>query len=415
MPSSKRTLHLKHLNNLAQVAVHVGLRPAEGQQIYMTAPMVARPLVRLITEHAYKAGAGLITTVYDDDPCTLARYKHAPDGSFDQAPDWLYEGLASAFTKHNVARLAISASTPNLLAGMNPDQVSRAAQANGRSYTQAARFISGFAINWSIASYANPKWAKKVFPDLPQAEAVEKLWEAIFAASRADQEDPIAAWAEHNARLRERRDFLNAKRFSALHYTGPGTDLTIGLADDHVWSGGESTASNGITCNPNIPTEEVFTTPHRMRTEGYVTSTKPLSLNGSVLENIFVRFERGRIVEVKADSGQDVFSKHISTDEGASRLGEVALVPHSSPISASGLVFFNTLYDENASSHIAVGRSYAKCIKNGQSMTEAELTAKGANYSNVHTDWMIGSGKIDIDGVNADGSTEPLMRKGEWV
>lgn len=415
MPSRKRTLHLKRLNNLAKVAVHVGLRPAEGQQIYLTAPMVARPLVRLIAEHAYKAGAGLITPFYDDDPCTLARYKHAPDASFDQARSWLYEGLASGFTNHNVARLAVSASTPELLAGMNPDQVSRAAQANGMAYTQAAKYISGFAINWSIVSYANPKWAKKVFPDLPQAEAVEKLWEAIFAASRADQEDPIAAWAEHNARLKERRDYLNAKRYAALHYTGPGTDLTIGLADDHKWSGGESKASNGITCNPNIPTEEVFTTPHNMRTEGYVTSTKPLSLNGSVLENIFVRFEEGRIAEVKADRGQEVFEKHISTDEGAARLGEVALVPHSSPISASGLVFFNTLYDENASSHIAVGRSYAECIKDGQAMTEDDLAAKGANFSNVHTDWMIGSGEIDIDGVNADGSSEPLMRKGEWV
>lgn len=415
MPTSKRRKHEKLLDNLARVAVYVGVRPAEGQQIILSAPMVARPLVRLITKHAYQAGASFVTTLYDDDPCTVARYKYAPDGSFDQSTDWLFEGMASAFGKHNVARMAISASSPGLLAEFDSEKVSRSTQARGRAYTPAAKFISASAINWNIVSCANPAWAKKVFPGLPQAEAMEKLWAAIFAASRADLDDPIAAWAEHNAKLQERKDFLNGKRFAALKYTGPGTDLTIGLADDHEWAGGQTLASNGVYCNPNIPTEEVFTTPHKMRVDGYVTSSKPLSLNGSVVENIFTRFEGGRIVEVKADAGQDVFEKHIQTDEGASRLGEVALVPHSSPISQSGLIFFNTLYDENAASHIAVGRSYAKCIRGGQSMTEEELGKQGANYSDVHTDWMIGSCEMDIDGVHQDGSTEPLMRKGEWV
>jgi aminopeptidase len=241
------------------------------------------------------------------------------------------------------------------------------------------------------------------------------LWEAIFAASRIDNDDPVAAWKAHNDNLHARAAHLNAKRYGALRFTGPGTDLTVGLADDHEWHGGSSRAKNGIVCNPNIPTEEVFTTPHRDRVSGHVSSTKPLSYQGTLIERISVRFEGGKIVDADAASGKDVLIKVLETDSGSRHLGEVALVPYSSPISKSGLLFYNTLFDENAACHIALGQSYSQCFLNGGSLTPEELAARGANNSLIHIDWMIGSSEIDIDGITADGGSEAVMRKGEWV
>jgi len=402
------------LDKLGQVAIKVGLQLAEGQDLLITAPMTSAPLVRRITEHAYKAGAGLVTAIYSDEESTLMRYQHGHDLSFDRAAGWLYSGMAEAF-KANTARLAISGDNPMMLAGQDPDKVARTNRAMSNAYRPALQLITGFDINWNIVSYPSLAWARLVFPNDEDDVAVEKLADAIFKASRVDRDDPIAAWKEHNADLKARWTWLNGKKFAALHYTGPGTDLTVGLADGHRWKGGASEAKNGITCNPNIPTEEVFTTPHRERVSGYVAATKPLSHNGTLIEEIQARFEDGRLVELKAAKGQDVFNKVLDTDEGARRLGEVALVPHSSPISASGLLFYNTLYDENAACHIAMGQCYADCFENGKDLTQDQIFAQGGNKSLIHIDWMIGSDKIDIDGVNADSSTEPVMRGGEWA
>ena len=242
-----------------------------------------------------------------------------------------------------------------------------------------------------------------------------KLWDAIFAASRADLDDPIATWKKHDAGLHRRADAMNAKRYAALHFRGPGTDLRVGLADDHRWMGGGTTAGNGVYCIPNMPTEEVFTTPHKSRVEGTVTSTKPLSHQGTLIEKIAVRFEGGRVVDASASQGQEVLRRMIDTDEGARRLGEVALVPHSSPIASSGLLFWNTLFDENAASHIALGQAYSTCLINGDQLSPEELASRGANDSLIHVDWMIGSDKMDVDGITAQGATEPVMRKGEWA
>ncbi|SEP79118.1 aminopeptidase [Faunimonas pinastri] len=406
--------HEEKLDKLAEVAVRVGLGLAHGQQLVMTAPLEAVPLVRRITEHAYKAGASLVTTIFGDEQSTLMRFQHGADDSFDTASKWLYDGMAEAF-RGGAARLAIAGEDPNLLAGQDPARVARANRARSQAYLPALELISGFDINWTICSFASSAWARAVFPNVSEEQAVAKLWDAIFAASRVDRPDPVAAWGEHNAELRARYSMLNAKQYSALHFRGPGTDLKVGLADDHEWAGGATKAKNGVVCNPNIPSEEVFTTPHRARVEGTVTSTKPLSYQGTLIQDIAVRFEGGQIAEARARTGQDVLQKVLETDEGARRLGEVALVPHSSPISASGLLFYNTLFDENASHHIALGQAYAKCVRGGLSMTEAELEQKGANRSLIHIDWMIGSDKVDVDGVNADGSAEPLMRGGEWV
>jgi aminopeptidase len=402
------------LDRLAEVAVKVGLRLQPGQDLFLTAPVAALPLVRRIARHAYAAGAGLLTPILSDEEITLSRYRFGPNESFDRAPDWLYEGVAKAFAS-NTARLAIVGENPMLLSGEDPDKVSRANKANSIAYRPALEKIAGFDINWNIVAYPGASWARQVFPGDEEDVAVAKLADAIFAASRVDGDDPVSAWEAHNAALRRRTEWLNEHRFQALHYSGPGTDLTLGLADGHKWQGGASTAKNGIVCNPNIPTEEVFTTPHALRAQGHVVSTKPLSYQGTLIDEISVRFEEGRIVEAKAARGQEVLNKVLDTDEGACRLGEVALVPHSSPISRRGLLFYNTLFDENASSHIAIGQCYSECFIDGAKLTPEQIAAQGGNKSLIHIDWMIGSDRIDIDGVRADGSRLPVFRKGEWA
>lgn len=406
--------HAVKLDRLAETAVRVGLNLRKGQEVVMTAPVEALDLVRLATKHAYRAGASLVTVILGDEQQTLARYQYAADDTFDTAPGWLYSGMADAF-KAGAARLAIYGEDPMLLAEQDPEKVSRANRARSKAYSPALELIAGFDINWSILGAATPAWAQRVFPNDPPDRALAKLWDAIFSASRVNGPDPAGEWAAHNGRLAARTDKLNARRFHALHFKGPGTDLTVGLADGHEWVGGASEAKNGIVCNANIPTEEVFTTPHKDRISGHVRATKPLSYNGALIQDIEVRFEGSRIVDARASTGQDVLRRVLETDEGAARLGEVALVPFSSPISASGLLFYNTLFDENAASHIALGQAYSKCFVNGGKMSEEELRSRGANRSLIHIDWMIGSAEIDVDGLDASGGRTPVMRRGEFV
>ena len=411
--AAPRTLD-ERIDRLAEVAVKVGLGLQPGQELLMTASTDTLPLARRIAEHAYRAGAGLVTTLFTDDESTLARYKFAPGESFDRAANWLYEGMASAF-KSGTARLAIAGGNPTLLSQQDPDRVGRANRALSQAYRPALELITRHQINWTIVSSATPAWAAVVFPGEAPDVALAKLWDAIFAASRIDSADPVSNWKQHDAALHLHADRLNEKRYSALKYRGPGIDLRIGLADEHLWLGGGTHAGNGYYCIPNIPTEEIFTMPHKDRVEGTVTASKPLSHMGTMIEGIQVRFEKGRIVDARATRGQEVLQRLVDTDEGARHLGEVALVPHSSPIASSGIVFSNTLFDENAASHIAMGQAYSSCTRGGEKLTPEELAARGANDSLIHVDWMIGSPQLDIDGVTSTGLEEPLMRNGEWV
>ena len=413
MTETKLTLEQK-LDKLAEVAIRVGLGLKPGQELVMTASVDTLPLARRITEQAYRAGASLVTTILSDDELALARYRYSQDEGFDHAPAWLYEGMAAAFKK-GAARLAITGADPKLLANEDTNKVSRANRANSIAYRPALELIARHDINWTIVAGATPAWAAAIFPNDPAEVALAKLWDAIFYTSRIDVDDPVSAWKAHDAGLQKRAALLNEKRYSALHYQGPGTGFRLGLADDHMWMGGGTAAGNGVYCIPNIPTEEVFTTPHKDRAEGEVTASKPLSYMGTMIEDIHVRFHEGRIVEARARRGQEVLQKLLDTDEGSRRLGEAALVPHSSPIAQSGLTFLNTLFDENAASHIALGNAYADCVRDGSKLSPQELAAKGANESLIHVDWMIGSGELDIDGITHSGAVEPLMRKGEWV
>ncbi|MGI4755854.1 MAG: aminopeptidase [Janthinobacterium lividum] len=402
------------LDRFALVAVRVGLNLQPGQELVITAPLEVAPFVRRVAEQAYKAGAHLVTVMYADDETTLARYQYAPDAAFDSTAKWLADGIAEAY-RSGTARMGITGSNPALLKDQDPAKVSRSNIATSRAAKPAMELITRHAINWTIVAGATPAWARLVFPTLAENDALEALWEAIFHASRVTGADPVQDWKDHGRSIAKRVDLLNGKRYSALHFRGPGTDLVVGLADDHLWAGGGGVCGNGIFCNANIPTEECFTTPHKDRVNGTVTASKPLSHQGTLIENISVRFVDGKIVEAHASAGEQALRKLIAVDEGASRLGEVALVPHSSPIAQSGLLFWNTLFDENAASHIALGQAYATCLIDGETMDEATLTGKGANSSLIHVDWMIGSGAMDVHGVDKDGSEEPLMRQGEWV
>ena len=403
-----------HIDRLAELAVKTGLALIPGQDLMITAPIEALPLVRKITDYAYKSGACVVTPIFSDPEMVLSRYRNALDTSFDQAANWLYDGMGAAFD-NNTARLAIVGDDPMLLANEDPEKVGRVNKANSQALTPARERITRFDINWNIVAWPGLAWAKRMFPDLPENEAQGKLAEAIFSASRVNVSNPIEAWNNHNKNLRKRSNWLNQQNFASLHFSGPGTDLKVGLADGHEWMGGASLARNGITCNPNIPSEEVFTTPHCMKVQGKVSSTKPLSHQGTLIDNICVKFEAGSITEAHASKGEEVLLKVLDSDEGARRLGEVALVPHSSPISQSGLLFYNTLFDENAASHIALGQCYSKCFKGGENLSKDEIIKRGGNSSMIHIDWMIGSDEINVDGMNSNGASIPIFRNGEWA
>jgi len=401
------------IDKLAELAVKTGVSLQKGQDLLLTSPIEALPLVRKVVEHAYKAGANLVTPLFSDPEITVSRFKYASDQSFDKATNWLYNAMAEAFD-NNTARLAIVGEDPLLLSGQDPSKVSRANKATSIAAKPAMERITRFDINWNLISWPGKAWARQMFPELDQENAQRKLADAIFTASRVNSSDPISEWKKHNINLRKWSDWLNSQNFYALSYKGPGTNLTVGLADDHEWMGGASMAQNGVICNPNIPSEEVFTTPHAFRVDGEVCATKPLSHQGSLIENIKVKFEKGKIIEAHASKGEEVLLKVLDSDEGARRLGEVALVPDDSPISNTGLLFYNTLFDENAACHIALGQCYAKCFK-GDQLSKEEIASKGGNSSMIHIDWMIGSNKIDIDGVFKDGTKVPIFRQGNWA
>jgi aminopeptidase len=397
------------LDRLAEAAIRIGINLQPGQELIIRAPVEAMALARAAAAHAYKAGAIGVTVNLNDEQLALIHHQHGSEASFDHAPAWIFQGLTAA-AQSGAAVLSIAGTDPNLLASADPARKGRLQKALAMASKDYMEQIGGFKTNWSIIPYAHPAWARAIFPELPQEDAVAKLWDAIFAATRTDEPNPVAAWQSHIARLKSRLGWLNAQRFDALHFRSAGTDLHVGLVEGHVWVGGTTETTSGITCLPNMPTEEVFTMPHAHRVHGVARASKPLSYGGTLIEGIEVKFEAGRITQMHATAGEAVFRNLINTDEGAARLGEVALVPHASPIAQSGILFQNTLFDENAACHIAIGRPYAINAPGG----DLSKTS-GANTSMVHVDWMIGAQDMDIDGLDQAGTPTPIMRHGEMV
>ncbi|MCI0729625.1 MAG: aminopeptidase, partial [Chloroflexi bacterium] len=411
----------QQLDRYAELIVKIGLNLQAGQRLLVggpvfnsLAPLAAAPLVRLVAIHAYQAGARLVDVMWSDEQLQRIRFQHAPRDSFAEHARWTVEG-ALEYARRGDALLVISAQDPDLLKDQDQELVDEVQQTAFRLAAPMYDYVTRNAVNWLVASAAVPGWAAKLFPGLDPETQVARLWDVLFDICRVNRPDPVAAWQTHVRQLVARSDYLNHKQYTALKLTGPGTDLTVGLPHGHVWRSGRVTSQSGISFTPNLPTEEVFTLPHKEQTEGVVTTTKPLSYGGNVIERFSLTFAGGRVVKINAANGEALLRGLIGTDEGAGRLGEVALVPHSSPISQTGLLFYNILLDENAANHVALGRAYKFTFQGGEALSNDEFAAVGGNDSLVHVDFMIGSGEMDVDGLTADGTTEPLMRRGEWA
>jgi aminopeptidase len=412
----------KKLDKYAEVIVKVGLNLQPGQRLLMGRPghgvygipIELAPLVRLVATKAYDMGARLVEVIWNDDHLRLIRFQHAPRDTFEEFPTWRAYAAIEAVEQGD-AVLGVSAEDPDLLAGQDVDLISKFTAANSKHMAPYFQGVARNATNWTLITAPVDGWVDKVLPDIPREERKARFWDTIFDICRVNNDDPISAWKDHVAEMAARSNYLNKRQYAALKLTAVGTDLTIGLPAGHIWTGTGMKSKAGIDFTANIPTEEVFTTPHSRKTDGVVSLSKPLIYGGAVIEGLRLTFSEGRVVEATAEKGEEYINKILKTDEGVGRLGEVALVPHSSPISQSGMLFYNTLIDENASSHIALGRAYRFGVEGGRTMTDEEFDSVGGNTSLLHIDSMIGSGDMDVDGLNPDGGSEPLMRNGEWV
>jgi aminopeptidase len=410
----------KNLDKYAELIIKVGLNLQKGQRLLIGTPAIGRngvslelaPLVRLIVKKAYQSGARLVEVMWEDDQTRLFRYQYAPKDSFEEYPTWRTDG-AFNFAKESDAMLFIAARDPDLLSDIDSNLILTSTKTYLNHMKPANDLRRKGLVNWSAIAAPLDGWANKIFPELPQDERKAKFWDTIFEICRVTQDNPIAAWQNHINQLVTRASYLNDKQYTALHFRAEGTDLTIGLPRTHIWKSAHFSTQLGFSNVVNIPTEEIFTTPHKDMTEGMVSATKPL-VTAVTVEDLVVTFSKGKVVDVSATKGEEYIRKYIKTDEGASRLGEVSFVPHSSPISQSGLLFYNILIDENASGHIALGSGIKTCLKDGVNMTDDEFSAIGGNSSMLHLDFMIGSEKMNVDGIMEDGTVDSIMRNGEW-
>lgn len=406
--------HDAMLDRYAELALHVGVGLRPGQRLVLRSPVAAAPLARRIAAAAYRAGSPFVHVDWSDEEITRNRFLLAPDGSFEEVPLGRAEAM-TGMAERGDAIVSIDAADPELLAEADPERVAASRVATQRAMKPFSRILMADGAPWTIVAVPTPAWAAKVFPDLDGGAAMERLWQAIFAATRLDRDDPVAAWREHLEALEARARVLNERRYRELRFRGPGTDLTVGLAEGHVWKGGLSTTDAGQAFVANLPTEEVFTAPHRERVDGTVRAAVPLAYGGRLIDGFTLRFEAGRVVDARAEKGRDVLDRLLASDDGARRLGEVALVSVDGPIHQSGLLFYNTLFDENAASHVALGEAYRFSVEGGTRMSDEEAAAAGLNDSLAHVDFMIGTPETDVDGVGTDGDAQALMRSGRFV
>lgn len=402
------------LQKYAELLVKVGLNVQEKEPVYIQASIDASEFVHLIVEEAYKVGAVDVKVNYKDDRISQLKYQYEPDEFFEEVKQYDIDEKMD-YLNRKAAFLSIVSSSPDSLKDADPKKISKAMQANGKAFKDYMVAVQSDRMSWCVASYPSAGWAKMMFPDLDEEAAVNKLLETILKTVRVDQEDPVKAWEEHDHLLHEKADYLNLKKYKALHYKSEGTDLTIELPTGQYWSGASSINSKGNSFVANMPTEEVFTAPHKNGVNGIVSNTLPLSYSGNIIDDFTLTFKDGEVVDYKAGVGQEILKSILETDEGAKRLGEVALVPVDSPISNMNTLFYNTLFDENASCHIALGSAYAFCIEGGKDMTPEALAENGLNDSTTHVDFMIGSKELSIDGILENGEKEPVFREGNWA
>lgn len=398
----------------AALILQKGVNVQKGQPVFITAPIEGADFVRCVVRKAYELGAKNVHVKWEDDELTLLKYTYAPDEVLHQFPEWAVRERES-FAEDGACFISIYASNPDLLKGIPPERIALAQKAANQALTKFREYIMNDKVTWTVVSIPTVAWAQKIFPKLTATEAVERLWRTIFTIVRVDQANPLNVWDDHNATLKNMREKLNEKQYKKLIFTAPGTNLEVGLPNGHIWHGGAAVSAQGVVFNPNMPTEEVFTMPHKYEVNGTVTSTKPLHYGGNVIDEFTLTFKDGAVVDFSAKQGEAILKHLLKTDEGAKRLGEVALVPHESPISQSGLVFYNTLFDENASCHLALGKAYPTNIAGGPEMDQAALDAHGVNDSMIHVDFMIGSQEMNIDGVKEDGTKEAIFRNGTWT
>lgn len=402
------------LKKYARLIAETGVATEKGHTVVLQISVDQAPLARLITQEAYKLGAAEVIVQWTDDQiqrefllhAATDRIENVPQSKIDQADEWLEKGAS---------RISVVSADPDAFAGVDSHRVATYQAAAGKALMNLRKATQANKVSWTVVAAAGKQWAAKVFPDLPEEEQVDALWDQIFKTTRVYEEDPVLAWKKHDEKLAKKAEELNQEQFSALHYTAPGTDIIIGLPKNHLWEGAGSYNARGKKFMANMPTEEVFTAPDSHRVDGYISSTKPLSYAGTIISGMKFTFKDGKVVDFSAEQGEDVLAKLLDTDEGARRLGEVALVPDPSPISQSGIIFFNTLFDENASNHLALGSAYAFSVKGGTEMSDEELAEAGLNRSQTHVDFMVGSDKMDIDGIREDGSTVPIFRNGDWA
>ncbi|MDN4070450.1 aminopeptidase [Paenibacillus sp. FSL R5-0407] len=404
----------KLLEKYAELVVKVGVNIQPGQVLIVQSPLETVQFTRLIVSKAYEAGAKYVQVEWDDEMISRIRYEKAPDNSFEYYPKWQAD-MMEQLAEGGGALLHIKVPDPMLLKGVDGAKVSTAVKAAAMAREKFQGYIRTNKVSWSLIKAPTQAWANKVFADLPESERIDAMWEAVFLMNRVGNDDPVAAWQEHIGNLKQRQNYMNNKRYKRLHYRAPGTDLKVELPEGHLWLGGGDHNEAGVYFVANMPTEEIYSMPHRTGVNGTVTSTLPLNLNGRLVEGIQLTFKDGKVTDYQAKSGREHLTSLLATDEGASFLGEVALVPHDSPISRLNRIFYNTGVDENASCHFALGSSYPVNIEGGTKLSKQELLAKGANVSLTHVDFMIGSAELDIDGELEDGTIEPVFRKGNWA
>jgi len=403
-----------NLDKYAELIVRTGLNLHPGDNLTIRLSEHSLPLARLVAKKAYQAGVGDIQLMFNDDSITLDRFLEAPAESFETYPEYLVDFAEKLFLdNHHV--LSMVAPNPDLLKPADPARIAQWQKVAGMASKRTMKYTMQNKVKWCVVAAACPAWAEAAFPGMPEEEAMQKLWENIFMATRIDQEDPVAAWEEHDNKLKAHRKFLNEARFDRVHYEGPGTDLMVGLVKNHIWEGGSGFSEAGDRFFANIPTEEVFSMPDADRVDGTLRATMPLSVRGQLVDDFHFTFKDGKVVDYDAGVGKQILDDLLKTDEGATHLGEIALVADNSPISNTGILFKNTLFDENASCHFALGAAYSENLEGAAERTEEENRKLGMNDSVIHVDFMVGSKDVTVTGIKADGTEIVLLQDGEWM